>query len=135
MSSENAAIVTINQALTAAYVAGDAAAIARLLTEDVIVSPIDYQDLVGRAEVQSLLSAFLSSMAVARYDFTSVELEVYGSRAFERGTYIWSAGPRGESAATDIGRYWMVKVKSDDGLWRVHRLIENRDRIRTEDIR
>ena len=107
------------------YQRGDAHAAASLLTDSVIISPIDIPDLQGRETVETILADFFTSHTVSQYVLQLGELDVFGDVAYGRGTYTWQAGPHGGDAKTTHGRFAAVYRHGTDGRWRLHRLIEN----------
>lgn len=107
------------------YRRADAQGIAARLTDSVVVSPIEGPDLSGRETVRGILAAFFDANAVAQYSLELTELDVSDSSAFGRGTFVWASGPRGAVAQERRGRFAAVYRRGADGIWRLHRLLEN----------
>jgi uncharacterized protein (TIGR02246 family) len=124
-----AAISTVstpaNAALDSAYRRGDAAAAAALMTDSVIISAEGIPDLVGRKTMRDLMGQFFAANTVTAFTLQPTELRLYGSYAFERGTFIWSAGAKGATPTTRNGRYTILRLREADGAWRIHRYLEN----------
>ena len=104
---------------------GEVDAYADLFTEDVIISLGLVDDIRGRDALRAALVGFYQRNTVQAHQLTQVELAVYGARAFERGTYLWIAGPRGQSPTTERGRYAAEWRRDADGAWRIRRYLEN----------
>lgn len=111
--------------LDSLYRQGDAPGVAKLLTDSVIISPIEAPDLQGREPVEAILADFFTNYTVAQYLLQLKELDVFGDAAYGRGTFTWQAGPHGEDAKTTYGRFAAVYRRGADGQWRLHRLLEN----------
>lgn len=107
------------------YRAGDAAAVRRLVTADVVISPIEMVDIVGSEKVEQLLSGFFNSARVIEYRLTPSEIEVHVNTAYVRGTCRWQAFVGGTQPVVVDGRFSAVLVRLSDGTWQLHRLLEN----------
>ena len=95
---------------------------ASLLTEDVIISPMEVTDLSGREQIAKVLANFFSTASVERYTFHLAELDVCSSKAYGRGEFDWLV----RSPPMRVhGRFFAVFQRGTDGVWRLHRLIEN----------
>ena len=94
-------------------------------TDSVVIAAEGLPDLTPRKTVQDLLGQFFSANRVSAFTLRPVELRVADNQAFERGTFIWSAGPKTGSVTTRNGRYFVLRVRESDGVWRIHRYIEN----------
>jgi ketosteroid isomerase-like protein len=114
-----------NAALDSAYRKGDAGAIAVLLTDSVVISAEGIPDLVGSATVRDALGQFFAGNQVAAFTLQATELLAVGDQAFERGTFVWSAGPKNGAVKSRNGRYMLVRVRQPDGTWQMHRYLEN----------
>ncbi len=111
--------------LEAAYLQGDAGAVAALMTEDVVVMPNDMEDIRGREAVQGFLSLFFRANTVVAYKLVVQELELVGNTAYERGIYTWTSIGAAQDTSLERGRYSIVRKRGADGAWRIHRLLEN----------
>ncbi len=115
----------------AAYLQGDAGAVAALMTEDVVVMPNGMEDLRGREAVQGFLSLLFRGNTVVAYKLVVQELELVGNTAYERGIYTWTSIGAAQDTTLERGRYSIVRKQSADGAWRIHRLLENTSPRRT----
>ena len=105
--------------------AGDARANADVFTADAVVSLGTLADVRGREALRQAMASFYEKFAVRAHQLTTVELEVYGDIAYDRGTYLFVSGPRGQPPTTERGRYWAMWRRDADGVWRIHRYMEN----------
>lgn len=121
-----AAVARTNAALDSAFRRGDANAAAALFDEDAVLSLEFVPDWRGRGVVRTSLAQFFSSNIVTAYTLSPDELEVYGDFAYERGTFMWAARPKGQTpGAPRQLRYAAVRRRGPDGVWRIHRYLEN----------
>jgi uncharacterized protein (TIGR02246 family) len=126
VSAEARAVIqAASDALEATYRRGDAEALARMMTEDVVVSAIGFADLVGRQAIHTLFSGAFRTMRVSKYRLIVAEVEIYGDVAYDRGEFDWESSTHDGAKQTTHGRYHAVRHRGTDGVWRVHRLIEN----------
>jgi len=105
--------------------AGDADGNAALFTEDAVVGLGTLADIRGREALRAAMVGFYQRNVVQAHQLQLTELEAYGDMAYSRGTYLWVAGARGQAATTERGRYAAVWQRGADGLWRIHRYLEN----------
>ncbi len=105
--------------------AADAEANAELFTEDAVVGLGGLADVRGRPAILAAMRGFYRQYAVQAEQHHTVELEIHGDAAYDRGTYLFVSGPRGGPAKTERGRYSAVWHRGADGAWRVYRYLEN----------
>jgi uncharacterized protein (TIGR02246 family) len=112
-------IESANQAFSAAFAKGDAAALAEMYSEDgQVLSP--GQDIVsGRAGIQKAWQGAIDS-GLKGLELTTREVESHGDSAYEVGTWVL----RNASGQVDNGKY-MVIWKKQGGAWKLHRDIWN----------
>ncbi len=98
-----------------------------MLTDGAIWMPPNESAIVGKeAILASMKSGF--EQFVFEYDFTSEELEVFGDRAFDRGTYKATGTPKAEGEATqDTGKYLDIFRRQSDGSWQYSHGMWNSD--------
>jgi len=107
---------------SAAYLAGNAAGVAALYTEDgATVTPSGDWDRGREAIAKTLQAQFDTLTITAREDITE-EVIAAGDYVSEIGHYSWQGttktGARPRSAS---GRYLVLWRKDADGAWRLHR--------------
>jgi hypothetical protein len=77
--------------------------------------------------VRESLVQFFGGNTVAAFTLAPEESEEYGDVAYERGTFTWMSGAKGQppTPARHLLRYSIVRHRGTDGVWRIHRYIEN----------
>jgi uncharacterized protein (TIGR02246 family) len=113
-----------NAAFDSAYRSGDADAVAALMTADAVISAEGIPDVAGRDVIRDVLGRFFATSRVQAFTLQPIELKVAGDMAFERGTFIYSAGPTEGDATTRTGRYTLLRLR-EGGTWRMHRYMES----------
>jgi uncharacterized protein (TIGR02246 family) len=114
------AITAVNVLFADAFARGDAAAIARLYTEDAAVLPPNLPVQRGRAAIRAFWQGAID-MGLKAATLTWLEVEDLGDEAIEVGSYeLFLAG----SVLLDEGKY-IVVWKREGGAWRMHRDIWN----------
>ncbi len=115
-----------NIELEAAYVEGDAGRLAALFTGDAMVMPNGAPTIPGRQAVETLFERILRVNTVAKYQLVVEELEVYRNTAYELGAFDYFAISASQDTTVDQGRYIMIRKKGSDGVWLIHRWLENK---------
>jgi uncharacterized protein (TIGR02246 family) len=124
-------VTAIRQALEAAENAGDADALAALLTEDAVLMVPDFPAQEGKAAcirfVRGIMSWLLTEF-VRRVTYVSAEVLVIGDVAFDRGTFSFDVTPKGGGEATRVtGKYFWLLRRTQPEPWRIARLIVSRN--------
>jgi uncharacterized protein (TIGR02246 family) len=111
---------------SAAFVAGDATAIANLYTEDgAQVEPVG-EWRRGRAAITAGMKAQLDTLNVTAREDIPEEVIVTGDYAVEFGRYSYTATSKaGNKPVSGAGRYVVLWRKDADGQWRLHRDLGN----------
>jgi ketosteroid isomerase-like protein len=112
-------IESANQAFSAAFAKGDAAALAAMYSETAQALPPGQDIVSGRAEIQKAWQGAIDS-GLKGLELTTREVESHGDSAHEVGTWI----ARNASGEVDRGKY-MVVWKRQGGAWKLHRDIWN----------
>jgi uncharacterized protein (TIGR02246 family) len=109
---------------SAAFLAGDAAAVSALYTEDAASIPARGDWHRGRAAIGQDLQAtqFDSLTFTAREDITDEVIPVGTDYAWEVGHYSSTGTYKtGGKTKTASGRYVVLWKRDTDGVWRLHR--------------
>ena len=110
----------------AAYNGKDAAAVASLHTEDVVVLPPNLEMMKGREAVQDAIAAEIN---VGATDLALTTLDVYGSGdlAYEIGRYALKVKQDGQIIMQDSGKYIVVWEQVSKDNWLIKADIWNTD--------
>jgi uncharacterized protein (TIGR02246 family) len=110
-----AAITGVGQAYQEALLAGDAAAVAALFTEDGTEMPPHNVARQGRAAIEE---AYGAAPAVTEFTITSRVTEGFGDLAYDMGTWTATMQMEGmEEPYQDAGKYLVICEKQPDGSW------------------
>ena len=121
------AVDRLRQDFNAAYNAADAAAIANLVTEDVVWMPPGNPAVEGRQAVKDRYAAQFKELA-PRFELHPGEIQASCTWAFLRGSYTRTDTPR--QGGEPIGykcKYLMIMQRQPDGGWKIARDIWNSD--------
>ena len=113
------AVEAANRAFIAAFLRGDAAAVAALYTEDAKVIAPGSDVASGRVAIRALWQKVIDG-GVKDLTLSTGTVESAGDLAYEDGT-VKLVGKDGQ---TTVGRY-VVVWKRIDGAWKLHRDIWN----------
>ena len=106
----------------------DASTLATLYTDDGILMPPNAQAATGKQAIESWFQTSFDQFT-AELTLSSVDLQVAGDWAFERGTYTINLTPKaGGESMEDNGKYIVIPQKQADGSWRLARDIWNSDK-------
>jgi uncharacterized protein (TIGR02246 family) len=111
---------------SAAFLAGNAAGVASLYTEDGAQVQPSGDWARGREGITKSMQAQFDTLAVtAREDITE-EVVAAGDNAVEIGHYSYQGTSKaGKKPVSDAGRYMALWRKGTDGVWRIFRDIGN----------
>ena len=121
----------IRTRLEAAENAGDADAIAAVMSDDVVVMVPSEPVQEGRPECAAFIRRTLAE-TYSYFDrhivYTSAEVRVAGDVAFDRGTFAFEVQPKsGGEKSHATGKYlWLYSRSQDDG-WKLARAIVSLD--------
>jgi len=109
-----------------AMTANDAAALGRVVTDDVVLMPPNEQPLTGRAEIVDWFDGVVRQARTTSVDVPQREVIVSGDYGIERGSYVWTVSPAvGGSPIVLRGNFLAIYQQQSDGEWRVIRNIWN----------
>jgi uncharacterized protein (TIGR02246 family) len=120
------AIEAANAEFTKLFAKGDAAAVAKLYTEDGALFPPGQPILRGRKKIEEFWGGVIKS-GVKSATLKTLEVEGLGDTAWESGTVELTASAEGKETK-QTAKYVVVWKRSPDGAWKLHRDIWNRVR-------
>jgi len=109
-----------SDAWSAAFNAGDAAAVATLYSENAMLLPPDATQVQGRQAIQDVFQGWVDD-GLKNIKFDLVEVEESGDLAFEVGLFSVDYPGEGGQMATATGNYLVVWKREADGVWRLYR--------------
>ncbi len=121
--ADHQAIADAWSAYRAALVKEDAAAAVALFTEDGTLMEPGLPDIEGRSTLEKFFAAGFGQVKVTDATGGIEQLDVYGDRAYEIGTYSQTVAVSTGETRTSKGRYAAFWVKGSDGQWRIHRIM------------
>ena len=111
---------------SAAYLAGDAAAVSNLYTEDGAQIEPAGDWTRGRPAIAAAMKAELDTLNVTAREDVAEEVTVAGEYVVEFGRYTFTATTKvGGKPVSGAGRYVVLWRKDADGMWRIHRDLGN----------
>ncbi|UCF41581.1 MAG: SgcJ/EcaC family oxidoreductase [Gemmatimonadota bacterium] len=120
-----AAIDGVRQGYHDALLAGDAAAVAALFTENAVEMPPHAVAREGRAAIEL---AYAAGPLVTEFTIAATATEGFGDLAYDMGT--WSAAMQMEGMEEpyrDVGKYMTICEKQADGTWLIKATTWNSD--------
>ncbi len=103
----------------AAMKASDAAALAAVLTEDVVFCPPHEPTRTGKPEVQAWARDLFDQIKTERVSVSDRNVVVAGNWAFETGSFVWAVSPvQGGETTEDRGRFLAIWQRQPDGSWK-----------------
>jgi ketosteroid isomerase-like protein len=106
--------------------ANDPVALARLVTDDVVLMPPHIQPVVGRQGVIDWFATVVSQVRTKSVEIRQREVTLAGEWAIERGSFTWKVTPApGGSDIDDQGSFLAIWQRQPDGSWKVTRNIWN----------
>ena len=109
-----------------AMTANDAAALGRVVTDDVVLMPPNEQPVAGRAAIVDWFDGVVRQARTTSVDVPQREVIVSGDYGIERGSYVWTVSPAaGGSPIVLRGNFLAIYQQQSDGEWMVIRNIWN----------
>ncbi len=88
--------------------------IAAMYTDEAVLLPPHHEMIKGRGPIEGYWRVGLEA-GIKDAVLTTVEVDVYGDRIREIGTYTLKVWPEGKSAWEDSGKYMVIWRKQADG--------------------
>lgn len=125
---DRAAIDGVRNAYVAAWNATSADRIAALYTDSAVVLYPNKPAIAGTNGIRAYFASFFAAYARQDFKLESIEIEVAGSWAFDRGTYhLKAASSAGGDSIEDHGKYLVILSRQADGSWKIARDMDNTD--------
>ena len=118
------AIRALGDEITAAFNSNDAAAVAATFAEDAIWMGPNQAAVEGRQAIQALLESRFKEN-VAKIAHTSLETQVAGDWAYERGNATTTLTPKSGKPMEGSYKYLHIYRRQMDGSWKIHLGIHN----------
>ena len=124
-------LADILQRLERAENAGDADYIVSMMADDVVIMVPSEPVQEGREACETFLRGMLGWMMESlnrHIKYVSAEVRVIGDYAFDRGTFSFTATPKGtDDTAHAQGKYFWLYSRNAGGRWKMARLIVSLD--------
>jgi ketosteroid isomerase-like protein len=114
---DSAAIHELGRKFSAAYMRGDAAAMAALYTSEAVIFPERSEWIAGRAAITRYWTQE-QGRRVTRHVLTPARIVVDGNHAYDYGTYEIAGERDGRAWGPFRGKY-VVVWRRDQGSWRI----------------
>jgi uncharacterized protein (TIGR02246 family) len=116
--SDSATIHQLSRDFSAAYVRGDASAMAALYTSDAVIFPERSKAIAGRQAIERYWTS-PRDRRVTHHEVSPVHIEVDGKHAYDHGTFEISGERDGAAWGPFRGKYVVVWRREAEG-WRIH---------------
>jgi len=129
MSADIDAVRDVADRMLRAEASGDASFFADALADDIVIMPPAVPAIEGKPACLEFIRAVLEDVGrefEKRMAAVSVEVEVVGDVAFDRGRFSLTLTPRdGGAPVEELGQHVRLYRRAPDGSWRVARIIWN----------
>ena len=117
--------------IEAAENSGQPERLVELFAADVVLMAPDYPVQEGKDQCATFVATVLADL-FAHFDrrivYTSAELRMFGSHAFDRGRYAFTSVPKAGGEMTHgAGSYLFLYSRNPAGDWKLARAIVNQD--------
>lgn len=124
-SRDSATMHEAARAFSAAYVRGDARAMAEAYTDDAVIFPEGTPAIEGREAIERYWTLG-PGRRITHHRITPTRIEVVGNTAYDHGVFEVSGTNDGEAWGPGHGKYVVVWKRGSDGRWRMQLDIWNR---------
>lgn len=121
-----AAVRAVMDRVEQTFAAGDLDAAMTVFTDDAVILGQGYADIVGKVAIRKtyadLMNQFRTEVAMH-----TVEIEIAGDLAFERGTYTLTLRDKtsGQIASATRNRHAHILKRQPEGGWKTWRMLTN----------
>ena len=126
-AADEAAVRKVLSDIAASFNASDFDGMFALYRDDVVVSPPNRPDIVGKQAWRDGMKNSLPPNVTFKLRFDTQELEIAADLAYERGTFHMEMTDKATGAAGPQlnGRHIHIFKREADGSWKGWRLMEN----------
>lgn len=124
-ATDSTAIVAAARAFSAAYMQGDAAAMAAMYTDDAAIFPEGTAVIEGRPAIERYWT-LPAGRRVTNHVLTPDHIELHDDIALDYGRFTATSEVNGRSSGPGFGKYLVVWKKGADGRWRMQLDMWNR---------
>ncbi len=117
-TSDSAALHQLGRQFSAAYVRGDAAAMAQLYTPDAVIFPERSEMIAGREAIQRYWTP-KPGQRITHHALTPARVVVDGQHAYDYGTFEVAGEREGTKWGPLGGKYVVVWRREPGGTWRI----------------
>lgn len=130
-TSDSDRIRQLLRGIEAAENSGQPERLIELLAEDVVLMAPDHPVQEGKEACAAFVTQVLNDLFEyfdRRIVYTSAELRMFGSHAFDRGRYVFTCVPKaGGENVQGTGSYLFLYSRNPSGEWKLARGIVNQD--------
>lgn len=113
-------VTNINRQLFEALIDGDAEKIASLYTENGTLFPPSGKIVKGQKAIQSYWETSIDGSKTLRVETENIDFELYGSTAYESGTYSLNYRLPGEQDTQTAEGVYLIIWKKEGDTWKLH---------------
>ena len=113
-------VTKINRQLFDALIDGDAEKIASLYTENGTLFPPSGKIVKGQKAIQSYWKTSIEGSKTLRVETENIDFELYGSTAYESGTYSLTYRLPGEQDTQTAEGIYLIIWKKRGDTWKLH---------------
>ena len=124
-AADTIAIAEVARAFSAAYIRGDAAAMAAAYTEDAVIFPDRVPAISGRAAIERYWT-LPDKRRITKHLLRPSKVVVHPDVAYDYGTFEVAGETDGVPWGPSFGKYVVVWKKGSDGAWRMQLDMWNR---------
>jgi len=113
-------VTNINRQLFDALIDGDAEKIVSLYTDNGTLFPPSGDIIKGQKAIQSYWETSIEGSKTLRVETENIDFELYGSTAYESGTYSLTYRLPGEQDKQTANGIYLIIWKKEGDIWKLH---------------